>query len=388
TFSGVNRVVIGVFTTKGGRNTDSSYDNLRLYDDSALPNIPPVWSPIPTLTAVEDIPITYNFSAYVSDEDHDLPALSISTVSQYVLSTKGLEGRFLFPNGVTETTIWLVLTDGEDQVVKGVDFNITPVNDPPEHDIPTQVLAREDTPLFVDLAPNVWDIDDPSSELLIEVDCYYVEAGRLNLTATFPEGVLEYILYFNLTDGELSVLVTITFTISPVDDPPVVSALGEFQAVEDELSVLNISSYLYDIDTPLEDLSLFVRAVNCSVVGHELHFLYTVGGITDEVLVQVTDGRSMVDATLFVTVEPRNDGPVARILPPKGIVEDEATTVDVWAYVEDEDTPKAQLTIACDHPAVIDVSGFNITLLYEVWWPEHQVNYTVTDGYLASQGHF
>ena len=74
TFSGVNRVVIGVFTTKGGRNTDSSYDNLRLYDDSALPNIPPVWSPIPTLTAVEDIPITYNFSAYVSDDDHDLPA--------------------------------------------------------------------------------------------------------------------------------------------------------------------------------------------------------------------------------------------------------------------------------------------------------------------------
>lgn len=387
-FRGINRVKIGVFTTIGGRNTDSSYDNLKIYDDSAPPNIPPLWSPIPTLSAVEDIPITYNFSANVSDEDHDLLALSISTVSGYVLSTTGLEVRFLFPNGVTETTIWLVLTDGEDQVAKGVDFNITPVNDPPEHDIPGQVLAEEDIPLFMDMALNVWDIDDPLSEVHIEVDCTYVEAGRLNLTATFPEGVLEYILNFNLTDGELSVPVTITFTIAPVDDPPIVSALGEFQAVEDELSVLNISSYLYDIDTPVEDLSLIVWAVNCTVVGHELHFLYTVGDITEEVLVQVTDGKSMVDATLLVTVNPRNDAPVAHVLPPKGIEEDEAATVNVWAYVEDEDTPKDQLTIVCGHPAVIDVSGFNITLLYEVWWPEHQVNYTVTDGYLVSHGHF
>ena len=369
-------------------NSDAYYDNYRLIDLSMPPNEPPEWGFIDELTAVEDIPVTYNFSANVSDPDHDILDLRIHTVSQYVVWTRGLEVRFLFPNGVTEPVVWLVLTDGWDEVVKGVVFNVTPVNDPPEQDIPEQMLAREDTPLFVDLAPNVWDVDDDLTDLYIVVDSPYVVAGRLNLTVTFPEGVLEYELAFNLTDGELSVPVTITFVVAAVDDPPVVTPLGEFEAIEDETSVFNISSHLSDVDTPIEDLSLLVRSSNCTVVGHELHLLYTLGGVTEEILVQVTDGTTMVDAYLTVTVSPRNDAPVAHTVSPKLAEEDEPKTVDVWPYVEDEDTPKDQLMISCDHPACMDVSGFNITLLYPTWMPEHQVNYTVSDGFLTAQGHF
>jgi len=379
--NGVNRFRMSI-------SSDVYHDNYKLYNLSLPPNEAPIWGPVPTLTAVEDVPITYNFSANVSDVDNVLKDLSISTVSQFVLWTNGLEAQFLFPNGITETTVYLVLTDGFAQVPKGVEFNITPVNDPPVHSIPEQMLAREDTPLFIDLVPYVWDVDDPISELYIEVDSQYVTAGRLNMTATFPEAVLEHELTFNLTDGDLSLPVTITFVIAAVDDPPVVSPLGEFEPVEDEVSVFNITSFLFDIDTPVKDLLLIVRAPNCTVVGHELHFLYTLGDIREEVLVQVTDGTSMVDAILVVNVSARNDGPVAHTVPPKLAVEDEPTTVDVWAYVEDEDTPKEQLSIDCDHPSVIGVSGFNITLLYPIWWSEHRVNYTVSDGYLFSQGHF
>ena len=131
-----------------------------------------------------------------------------------------------------------------------------------------------------------------------------------------------------------------------------------------------------------------VRNMNCTVEGQNLLFLYTIGGIDAVVTVEVTDGRTKIDRPLVVHVDPRNDAPIVHTISPRGFIEDEAKTIDLTPYIEDEDTPLADVTMSCDHPSVVDISGYNMTLLYSIWVAEHEIEFSVSDGYLSTGGSF
>ncbi len=364
---------------------DCAYDNFTLYDRN---NVPPSWGSIPTLHAVEDVPFTYDFSRNVNDPDTPLIDLYITSESKYVKDTDGLSVTFEFPNGVTSAEVTLVLVDGLAQVSVNVTFTIRPVNDAPGHTIPKAHQAEEDVPYTFNVTLWVRDIDNATADLYLLSDDPYVTTEGLEFTAIFPEGILRHNVSLNLTDGLLYTSVDLEFTISPVDDTPEIDDLDPITAIEDQLSVFNLTPHLYDIDTPIEELSVVVRSRNCTVHGQELHFLYTVGGVTEDVRVQVNDGHSMTEAILVVNVEERNDAPVVHTMSPKGFREDEADTVDLSPYIWDEDTPLDQLSVSSDHPAVVDVTGFNITLLYTLWEAEHEVGFAVSDGYLSTPGSF
>ena len=184
------------------------------------------------------------------------------------------------------------------------------------------------------------------------------------------------------------VQVRFEFDVDPVDDPPVIAPLGTHTAVEDQASTLNLTPYLSDIDTQVEDLTVIVRHANVHVTGQVLHFQYRQGGYTDIILIEVTDGNSLVDTNLVVSVEERNDAPLIHTISPKVFTEEETKTIDLRPYIEDEDTPPSGLSLSCEHPAVISISGFNITMLYPAWVEEHTVNITVRDGLLSAHGSF
>jgi hypothetical protein len=376
---GSNKVLFGVQTA------DTVFDNYELYD---LRNKPPMWDRIPPLQAVEDVPFIYNFSSNVSDPDTPLGQLRVSTSSPYVTDINGLAVTFEFPNGITQAVVPLVLHDQTAQAIGVVNFTILPVNDPPSHDMKTEHLATEDVPLTIDFSIHVWDVDNETEDLIIRLDDQYATIEGLNLTVTFPEGILKYDIWLNLTDGLLDTPIHLNFTIKPVDDPPSISTLGEFTAIEDQTSVFNITQFLFDIDTPVRELAVIVGNPNCTVIGQELHFRYSLGGFNEIVLVQVTDGRNLVDANLSVIVEERNDAPIIHIISPRLFTEDEAKTVDLSPYIDDEDTPLEELNINSDHPAIVEVTDFNITLLFTQWEPEHEVNFTVSDGFLITMGSF
>jgi hypothetical protein len=376
---GENRICLSVPGAQG------AYDNFKVFD---LDNSPPRWVSIPQLQAVEDVPLIYDFSGNVSDIDDPIDRLSISSPSQFVTKLMGLEVTFLFPNGVTLASVPLILTDGMVQVPRNVDFTIEPVNDPPTHDLKTSWIVREDTPFTIDFAPNIWDVDNNVSELYLEADDPYTMVDGLNITVEFPEGVLEHVVRLNLSDGEASIEIVLTFTVNPVDDPPTIDSLGEFTATEDRVSVFNLTPFLHDIDTPVADLGVIVREVNCTVHGHELHFLFTLGGFTIPIDVEVADAHSRVTAELIVNVDEVNDPPMIHDISPKLFVEDEEKTVELEMYIEDEDTPIEALILSCEHPAVVDVSDLNITLLYPVWEEEHAVVFKVFDGIVWYEGSF
>ncbi len=128
-----NRVYFGVYQDGSGswEDTIAHYDNYRLYDLDPHMNKPPAWGPLPVLSAVEDVPLTYDFSGNVSDPDTPLDQLSITSSSPYVKSVSGLRVTFEFPGGVFHGEVPLRLSDGESHEDAEVRFRVREVNDPP-----------------------------------------------------------------------------------------------------------------------------------------------------------------------------------------------------------------------------------------------------------------
>jgi hypothetical protein len=379
---GDNMVGLGVAGSTG------CYDDFRVYDLLKPPNKSPHWLRLPILQAVEDVPFTYNFSQNVTDPDDYPGTLIISSQSSFVKDISGLEVTFEFPNGVTEASVLLGISDTLKTASALVNFTITPVNDPPSHNMKLDNKATEDIPLMMDFTLFVWDIDNETSDLYLKVHDLYASAEGLNLTVIFPEGVLRHELWVNLSDGLADVEIHLTFSIIPIDDPPLIDTLGEFTAIEDQVSVFNMTTYLHDTDTPLDNLGIIAREPNCTVHGHELHFLFTLGGFDCNVEIEVIDAHNRVTTVLAVYVEEVNDAPIVQGISPKLFVEDEQKTIELETYIEDEDTPVDGLTITCDHPSVIEISGLNITLLYTTWQEEHSVEFRVFDGIAWSDGSF
>jgi hypothetical protein len=351
-------------------------------------NKPPVWGLLPVLEAIEDVPFTYDFSLNISDIDDPLHNLTLSGSSPYITNIEGFNVTFLFPNGMTQATIPLVIRDPWRSNATEVRFIIHPVNDPPTHSIPLDHFAEEDIPLVIDVTPWVSDIDNPLTELLLEVDDPFAQVNGLELTVTFPNGILVYELWINVSDGQARALARLTFTIMPINDPPAIHGLGNFTAIEDQVSVLNLTPYLNDVDNPVEDLSVLARSDNCTVDGQELRFFYSLGDVEETVTIEVNDGRAITRTQLHVQVEERNDAPIVHTVSPEGFKEDWPEAVDLSPYIEDEDSPLDELTITCAHPSVVDISGFNITFLFTEWMPEHEVEFSVSDGYLSATGSF
>ena len=183
-------------------------------------NPPPEWVVMPVLNAVEDIPLAYNFSRNVSDPDTPVLDLIITSRSPYVTALRGLNVTFLFPNGVETAEVFLTLSDGLHEAVASVNFTVLPVNDPPNHDIPEGQTATATVPWTMDLTSHIWDIDNETDDLDLMVDSPYATVDGLNLSVLFPDGIEEYDLWFNISDGLNQTPVNLHFTITRAPGPP------------------------------------------------------------------------------------------------------------------------------------------------------------------------
>jgi hypothetical protein len=349
--------------------------------------LPPRWGALDPLAAEEDVPLVHDFSSSVVDPDTRREHLSIASTSSFFLEADGLNVTFLFPEGVTEAIVPLTVYDGFSSADALVNFTVLAVNDPPVCIIPTRLTAMEDVPHIIEFGPYVTDPDNTTDELSLIVSSPCATIEGLNLTVTYPEGILSDVLWVNVTDGLLATEVRLEISVTPVDDPPTVLPLPEFVAVEDADSVFNVTPFLRDVDTPTEHLSITVRDANCTVVGADLHFLFHRPATGLVVPLEVADRHATVTATLHVTVTPVNDPPVVRGLPPQPLNEDEPATVDLSECIEDEDTPRGELVLECTDPHLVHlIEGLNLTLLFTEWVPEQTITFSVFDGSARTNG--
>lgn len=174
---------------------------------------------------------------------------------------------------------------------------------------------------------------------------------------------------------------TIRIIVLPEDDAPSVSTMTRFTVTEGEDSPVELGPLLSDVDTPVHLLTLATEEANCSVSGLILTFNFPVGGFDLDVMVTVMDGNNSVNFTVPLRVTDVNDPPVigAKVVNPK--MEESPFSIDLSDVISDEETGDEGLTLTCDHPAVTDVDGLVLTLLFEYSGDALEVPFTVSDGF-------
>jgi hypothetical protein len=362
------------------------FDNFKIFDLTWHP--PPRWSSTPTFSAVEDVAIGYNLSAYVSDVDTPNSEIALSSISTCVLSIDGMEVTFVFPNGLDTRSVLIVASDGRTSSPALLNFTVEPVNDPPEAAFPAYTWATEEVPLTIDLSAYIYDVDNDTKDLIVTIDDPYTSIAGLNITAVFPEGLMQHDLHLLIHDGLNWTRVVMHFKVHPVDDPPSIAALPPLTIIEDSLAAFNITPYLSDIDTPTEDLVVNVLEPACQVHGQQLTFLYNLGGLDRQVTIYVFDGTSTVHAILLIHVTEADDPPTIAPIPTVHFEEDMEETFDLSPYVSDEDTRLEELELLCDGPGVQTLIGLRVSMLYSTWVENHVVNFTISDGSSYVNGSF
>ena len=363
----------------GVDSTTTTFDNLFVTGIGNPTNHPPVWKSLPELDAVEEVPVEVDFSSAVSDADGD--DLTIGAHSPYVIDVDDMNVTFNFPDGVLEWTVRIRACDGEFHVYAHLDFTIEPVNSPPSCIPPERVDAVEEVPVQVDLSTTISDPDNSLQDMSIVGEDPYVRVEGLTLNATFPEGVLAHTFHFNLSDGVDSVHYSIEFRVTPVDDPPLLDDLGTFEMFEDNASTFDLTPYVHDVDTPLDQLTITVDPPVCTVDGLLLGFLYTTGGhhLTLAVIVKSSPGN-VATGHLDVTVWEVNDPPVFKGPQTFQVKEEEEKVLDLSPLLDDEETDAENLTVDSAHPAVRGIDGTTISVLFDVSMARQRINFTASDG--------
>ncbi len=103
---------------------------------------------------------------------------------------------------------------------------------------------------------------------------------------------------------------TIPVTINAVNDPPIITGPITLDCIEDIEVIVNVISYISDIDDALEDLTISEDSDYATVDETNITFLYTEGIVSEDVIITVTDMAGATDTvTLSVTITPINDAP-------------------------------------------------------------------------------
>jgi len=383
-----NHVRLEVGSSQYGMYPIAYYDNFTLQNLRILWNKRPTWASMPTFLAVEDTPLTLDMSGYVHDEDHSIDALMISSSSSYITLIRDMDVTFEFPDGVTEATIEMTLSDPYHSTKTNVTFLITPVNDPPEVNLPNTITLTEDIPYTLDISKYVTDIDTNIAELSAVVDDPYATVDGLTAIITLPEGVLQHRLAIGIRDEDHLVEALITLYAIPVDDPPIVVLPASLELMEDSEYILDLGKSIEDVDTPMSEIRITTDELNCTVDGVHLRFLYSLGGFDDVVTIWVRDGKSTVTGSVLVFINEVNDPPRAQGIPPLKVIEDEVRTMDLSQYISDEDSSIEDLSITSNHEAVKKVEGFTLTILYSQWWPQDTITITISDGISSTKAQF
>ena len=279
----------------------------------------------------EDAPLTINVLG--NDSDPDGQPLEVTDVTQPANGTVTVtpEGELTYTpnpdfNGTEEVTYTVTDPDGlTDTATVFITVNPTPDAPVAEDD---EATGDEDTPIVV----NVLDNDvDPDGDPLTVTEVTEPTNGTVTFT---PEGEITYTpdpdftgedtVTYTVTDPDgLTDTATVTFTVDPTPDAPV----AEDDALEtDEDAPLTINVLGNDSDPdgqPLEVTDVTQPANGTVTVTPEGELTYTPNpdfNGTEEVTYTVTDPDGLTDtATVFITVNPTPDAPVA---------EDDSDTTD------------------------------------------------------------
>jgi len=341
-------------------------------------NDPPVLAGVPHVTAARDTPYVLDLAPYVTDPDTPAAALSVSTSSASA-SVNGLLVTFLYDTDPLTETVRLIVSDGEYSDWIDVIVTVPAFADPPVVNPLPQLAVTEDVSYVFDLGPYLSDPDTPVMSLLVYEDSQYATVSGTSITFTYPDGITDEVVTVTVSDGTSSVTSVIQVSITPDNDALTLQPLLPVEVVQGATTVLDISQYIHDDDTPLSAMTITTSSPNVTAMGTTLVIAYGMG-ITDEtVRVFVSDGATTVFQDLEIEVIQVAQPPRIAPLPDMDVDADTPTYISLEQYISDLDTGVTGLRISTDSTHVV-VEGLMLRLEYPGSVSRETVIVWVSDG--------
>jgi hypothetical protein len=309
-----------------------------IFNFTTVPNYPPMINPITNQKPIEDIELVLNINSKISDADTAKEQLILTENSTYA-TLNGFDLTMLYPEGVLHDVINLTVSDGLYTVYRHIQVEVTPVNDPPKLASIGKLQLYEDISYELNMTDYLTDVDTPYHEFTMIDNSKHTEINGMDINFTYKEGVTEDLVNITIFDLDFTLYVDLEVEIEPVNDPPVFNELPIVVVKEDIQYVLDVATYISDIDTAKDSLKITVVSDYITVNNHVLTMLYP-DTVTREVLeIKVYDGEYYDNTTLEVMVDPVNDPPVILkvISPTDGDEFEHNDTIDLTAEVFDAD---------------------------------------------------
>ncbi len=270
----------------------------------------------PMLTAQEGNKTNVDLKPYIWDVDDFKTSLWLSTTSPYV-TVQGLIIIVNFPEGITEYSFDLAISDGRAVSTATVYFVIIPINNPPSISNLEDLLLIEGVAHYLDLVVYVSDPDDALEDLSITTSTINASLEGSFLVLLYEEGGVIEVVTLQVTDGFGTARETFTVRVGAVNDAPKVRPIRTVNVSEGELFILDLGPYISDEET--EDLHLIIRSDHLNVIyieGLNLSLMYDYWTEDHEIVFNVSDGWLRTTSFIPVHILDVNDIPTITAIGP------------------------------------------------------------------------
>jgi uncharacterized repeat protein (TIGR02543 family) len=360
-WSGSETITFTAQDLDGGTDDDSATFTVNAVND------PPVVSDIPDQNVAEGVAFdTIDLDDFVNDVDNADDEITWTSSGETELSVSIVDrvatitAPSAFWSGV-ETITFTAGDPGGETDSDSATFTVTAVVEPPVvEDIPDQEIEEGDTFTTIALDDYVSDPDHTDKELVwtysnntdLLVD---IDENRI-ATITTPDGDWfgAEMITFTATDPDsVSDSDNATFTITAVNDPPVVDDIPNQTIAEGGSFVaINLDTYVDDVDNPDAEISWTASGqveLTINIIGHvatiSLPGVDWNGSETITFTAEDPEGETDSDSAIFA-VTSDNDPPVLGYIPDKTI--DETLLLTFIASATDVDEPPQDLNFYLD----------------------------------------
>lgn len=274
-------------------------------------NRTPEISAVTSKITSEDMPVSIVIADITAtDPDNDPVSLVIFQGDNYSVSGNTITPA---PDFNGPLSVGIAATDGAfNSDTAFMDITVTPVNDAPVLTAVNAKIIWEDSS-FTLTTDDVTISDaegDPLSFIVGEGGNYSLAGLTISPSPDFF-GILS--VPISISDGtDTSAILILKITVTPVNDPPVITSTAVSTAAKDE-------EYMYDVTVSDVDDTVFTYSLEWRPVGMTISDSGTIrwtpaGGITSsgEVLLAVSDGELEDTETFTITVTNVNNAPVVR----------------------------------------------------------------------------
>ncbi len=184
---------------------------------------------------------------------------------------------------------------------------------------------------------------------------------------------------------------TKVFGLPVIPGPPRIKKIPLLNIDEDIELRLNLTNYITDPDTPLENLIIIANSSFVSVDGLIVTFLYPnsftypSGSRYDIVNISVTDQRFFSTTEIKLWVNQINDPPIIKPIPDQLLIEKSTKELNLKSYISDVDNKFEELKIQTDSKNA-QIDGKYLKLYYSSVQEPDIVNLNISDGqYLVEE---